>query len=40
MGLAQAMATDVQVQTIKARNLKDTVEKAKTIDEVNAIKFE
>ena len=38
--LSQVMALDVTANTIKARTLKDSVEKAKTLDEVNAIKFD
>lgn len=40
VALSQAMATDVTTNTIKARNLKDAVEAAKTLAEVNAIRFE
>lgn len=40
VALSQAMATDVTVNTIKARSLKDAVEKANTLAEVSAIKFE
>lgn len=40
MQLANLMATNVQVQTIKARTLKDKLESATTIDEVNAIRWE